>query len=71
MSDKIKTGGPAFPSASNPYGCITKRQYYAGMAMQGMLSNPEARIMSPEKVACWAFEHADSMIAHEEKENVE
>lgn len=46
MSEEKKDGGPAFPRAgifphTLPQDGMSLRDWYAGMALQGMLSNPK------------------------------
>ena len=57
---------PAFPNTT-PGGeqcCgLTVREWFAGMAMQGIFSNPETDIRSYEAVASLAFKTADAIIA--------
>jgi hypothetical protein len=47
---------------------LTKREYFAGMALQGLLSNPErvGSIKEATKAAIW---FADALIAELEKDN--
>ena len=66
-------GGPAFPipadMQSNSWPGMTLREWYAGMAFQGMLSSPHiSAAISDEELAAVAFEKADAMIAHEKEE---
>ena len=62
-NEKKSDGGLAFPmwdgeEQEQHYG-LTKREWFAGMAMNGMLS----RIGMPEiDMARWAFEYADAML---------
>lgn len=80
------TSGPAFPdllmNRDGEYsfsGGMTLRQWYAGMAMQGLLSNerwPEVYVAAGglngrEGTAAKAFEFADAMLAREAKEAAE
>ena len=68
-------GGPAFPIGDQSLhpllivapsmACMSLRQWYAGMALQGMLANPNWT--DDECAAHYAFEYADSMIAEGEK----
>jgi hypothetical protein len=47
---------------------ITKRQWYAGQAMVGFISNAVAANLLYGQLAEWCFRAADSLIAHEAKE---
>ena len=63
-------GGPAFPYwnlAENTNHGITLRDWFAGMAMQGMLSNPDFNGASDASVAGFAFRQADAMIEGRER----
>jgi len=83
----INDGGPAFPSDEEggniqfPYHMtgMTLRQWYAGMALQGILASPVwmrnieiTKGITAEKVkelvAALAHGQADAMLAHEAKE---
>lgn len=64
------TGGPAFPGLDyiaqdgkkNPEG-MTLRDYFAGKAMQGLLSDPDWRQDTTfEDTAYVAYEQADAML---------
>ena len=70
------TSGPAFPvsipaghywTGDAPYG-LTKREWYAGLAMQGMIASqtPDESIAT-EMCAQWCFEMADAMLAEGNK----
>ena len=73
-------GGPAFPGGSNgsefdgrrneyvvqTYTGMSLRQWYAGMAMQGLLANTDFIYHSIAKIS---FAVADSMLKFEEEEN--
>jgi hypothetical protein len=71
------TSGSAFPveraTIAEQYGSpgLTKREWFAGMAMQGYLSRNEICISDDEPfdatVSKWAFEMADAMIAEGSK----
>ena len=71
--DAINCGGPAFPSAVLFDQAIvekdgmTLRDWFAGMAMQGMLSNPDFNGASDASVAGFAFRQADAMIEGRER----
>ncbi len=62
-------GGSAFPSHGTMGEVVqtglTKREYYAAKAMQGICAHPSAAfpIAKPEDVAGWCFLLADAMIA--------
>ena len=67
----MKDGGPAFPMffdgtpQRSVLAGLSVRQWYAGMALSGMLSK-----LGPthtDSVTKWAFEYADAMIAEGEK----
>ena len=76
MSDKINTGGPAFPvpGLSNlpndqclwPEIGMTLRDYFAAKAMQGIVSTvifeKRSSEVSPDSVADAAFNIADAML---------
>ena len=68
MSEAKQDGGPAFPSVGEGFGNPTYsapgmslRQWYAGMAMQGLLVRYET------VNACDAFRIADDMIREGQK----
>lgn len=56
----INTGGPAFPAGAH-FG-MTLRDYFAGQALAGM----NASEMHAKKMAEWAYETADAMLAARE-----
>lgn len=76
MADERDDGGPAFPVTEKhlqeEYPGMTLRQWYAGMAMQGMLSDRHGHRVEFEgdenAVAHRAFACADAMLAHERRE---
>ena len=41
-----KSWEPIVPTQSMPDGCLTKREYFAGLALQGILSNPNQKALS-------------------------
>jgi len=72
----IKDGGAAFPYQPGDWAVdntgMTLRDWFAGKAMQGLLSN-QSLIDTIDKSNCmwisdWAYKQADSMIAQREKE---
>ncbi len=42
---------------------MSLRDYFAAKAMQGMLTADAQFQASPEKIAAWSYEYADSMLA--------
>lgn len=83
MSDKPKDGGPAFPVPDShhangqvQYGCngMSKREWFAGMALQGWLASfgPDDGCSSSgtkAAIAKQSYEFADAMLAALEKED--
>lgn len=74
MSDTPKDGGPAFPTQDNASDCpeasgyffesgMSLRQYFAGRAMQGLLSNSSIDQLTPAEIASDATLFADALIA--------
>ena len=60
-------GGPAFPVVfgDSAYSGMTLRQWYAGMAMQALNTNPSWDVISCESIAEDAFRQADAMLSQE------
>ncbi len=64
---EIDNSGPAFPNTkendSVGYGHrgMTKREYFAAMALQGLLANPST-ILKQADIPELSFEYADAMI---------
>ena len=66
-----KTGGPAFPYAYRlpsgnidtlkQYSGLSMRDYFAGMALQGWLANPNFK-RSVEEYAIDAYKYADALL---------
>jgi hypothetical protein len=68
---------PAFPAAvafnangdlatsgsSTPEGGLTKREYFAALAMQGLSANPIYGKEVCSKIATWSVEQADALLA--------
>ena len=64
------TGGPAFPS-THPHGReegMTLRDWFAGMAMQGLLADRSWQAMTTDQVAGVAYCMADAMLKERSKE---
>jgi len=49
------------------YEGLTKREHFAGLAMQGYISSDEEDIHSPEWFASWAVQCADALLKELEK----
>ena len=71
MSEKIETGGPAFPchadiipSKDRDYAGMTLRDYFAAKAMQGMAGRPRhcEHGWDQADLAAQAYEIADAML---------
>ena len=60
---EIDNGGTAFPVSEDTahFPGMTLRQWYAGMALQGMLANPSINIAKSD-LCNSAFNFADKMI---------
>ena len=71
-SDSIFEGTtPAFPVPWFPVGSgngLTKREYFAAMAMQGLLANTQWSDILPRDVADEAIKHADALLTALEAE---
>lgn len=57
---------------------LTKREYFAGLAMQGLLSNPNGgmtegsgRTFSPDGISDLALKHADALLERLSNENIQ
>ncbi len=66
MPEEQKDGGEVYPNGS--WGGITRRDWLAGLAMQGMQSNVEGYAnLTNENAAELAYKLADAMIAESNK----
>lgn len=58
--------------ATSADGChqlgLTKREYFAGLAMQGMMANQNLTSTENDTIAKWSVEIADVLLAELEKE---
>jgi len=59
----------AFPTNGYSNG-LTKREWFAGMALQGMLSASHEQLrdevyQNSDKAATWAYQYADAMLKEE------
>lgn len=64
-----KLASPTNDGYLSTYG-LTKREYFAGLAMQGLLAYPrvqEGETPWSQTVALWAIEAADALLAELEK----
>jgi len=53
----------AFPEVPGGFTGLTKREYFAAMAMQGVMTGPDYKhVDSASKVAEWAVAQADALI---------
>ena len=80
MNDEkqIDDGGPAFPEgASGPYANgeivpglpgMTLRDYFAGQALNGHLSDGAYRLADAEDIAKWSYQCADAMLPARKRE---
>ena len=70
MTDS-KDGGPAFPSVHQrsyePTVGMPLRDYFAGQALAGLLSDPNINFC-PHEIANISYQLADAMLAEREKE---
>lgn len=59
---EIDSGGPTFPVTKDAamFSGLTKREYFAGMALQGILARGAP--MPSDEVVEWAYLCADAMI---------
>ena len=67
---KVNDGDAAFPRSgnwSNDQEGMTLRDWFAGMAMQGMITDPTTSD-NPDKCAQWSYAQADAMIAERSKQ---
>jgi hypothetical protein len=71
MTPKEKSNQCAFPADARTMtdGGMTLREYYAGLAMQGLLANANgamteggSRIFSPDAISDLSLKHADALL---------
>jgi hypothetical protein len=66
------TGGPAFPSVNHPdipvNNGMTLRDWFAGLAMQGLLADGEHKEVGWKRVVDAAYAYADAMLDAREEE---
>jgi hypothetical protein len=69
-------GGPVHPQeTTNADGSVSKwyginlRDYFAAAAMQGLIASPREWVdeITSERIAAWAYEQADAMLAARER----
>lgn len=73
MSDSINNGGPAFPVTLDHRGCVgaygmTLRDYFAGQALAGLLTQLAEDEFGPSHFAKVSYEMADAMLEARNKE---
>ena len=61
----MDNSGMVYPQSETMYGGLTKREYFAAMAMQGMANNNNITV---EIVAAWSVQYADALLAELAKE---
>lgn len=67
-NDGVMTGGIQTGNRSGIHTGASLRDHFAGLAMQGLLANEDARLMDFAEVSRVAYEHADYMLqARKEK----
>ena len=49
---------------------LTKREYFAGLAMQGMIANTDTYVQDKSVIAKLSIEHADELLKQLENENI-
>jgi hypothetical protein len=73
---KINDGGPAFPAPWHPeMGCywrdmppgMSLRDWFAGMAAQGVLANQVFSDTDNVSLATWCYDFSDALIAERNK----
>jgi hypothetical protein len=68
MSQPINDGGPAFPTPSGVQhnDGLTMRDYFAGQALQGLMSKVKPEAHWEDYRAKWSYEVADAMLKAKE-----
>lgn len=67
MAERRNEGGPAYPVTLGGYTGMTLRDYFAGLAMQGMLANKNNTARSSYDIAIWSYDQADRMLQERER----
>jgi len=64
MAPKTEADDAAFPKHPNSYSdsSLTKREYFAAMAMHGMCANSDYTHNSQSAIAEWSVKQADALI---------
>jgi len=57
---------PLTPGMSEQYGGMSLRDWFAGMALQGMTACPDIHAKNDPEMAKWAYQQADAMLAERE-----
>ncbi len=58
----VDEGDPAFVEQCRPMSGLTKREYFAGLAMQGLLGEDVNHGYNARTVAKWSVEQADALL---------
>ena len=61
-TEKIETGGPAFPTETYQTDGMTLRDYFASKALLGIISGDLRMSIHETRQAIKAYEYADAMI---------
>ena len=69
---KKNDGGPVIPhdGQANYTGGLTLRQFYAGMALQGLLANPNTNYYTAKTAIPGALQAPDALIEAENREEI-
>jgi len=62
MSQKTQPNDSIHNSEQGPQDGLTKREYFAAMAMQGLLSTEQGYHLHEHKLSEYALSYADSLI---------
>lgn len=66
MENKDKSAFTGIVDAAHQHG-LTKREYFAGLAMQGLLSREAPNGFNSAQYAGWAVSYADALLEELEK----
>ncbi len=66
----MDNSGPAFPNWDGHMGGLTKREWFAGMALQGFISAPNVILKNDddfESMVLFCYKCADAMLSESKK----